>query len=844
MFRVAVIALALSLVLSLPALRTAMDIANGYVAAWLVRWDAVYGEDVVVVTPAAGRPEPAEAELRQLLARLDAAGPEAIVVVPGQDARTMPPASYGETLTAPVMTVLSERDRRATDPEAPRDGIAVRPDLSRWFGHLRPAGPGMLLAESGRPAFETLVADADQEAWWIGYLPEANGLPVFYWNDVLDGHIPAEFLSDRIVVVGMAAQDGAAPPDLRFAPVSQPVPAATYVAQSLQALQDGRLLMAPGTLAKRVIILLAAVQAGLILVRLRDRAGAWIYWVATAGIAGLAVLCALAAQVMFPVTEALVAFSIAWFAHRVVLDANRRRRQRRQLLRADLATAGSLRSRVLSGSDWTRRVEDSAASIGLTGYSFVLHDRPWRQRVVASGGAIQMTPRTRRAGARNGAGGEGGTALLPLPSTDFADAPPDEEFWCVRLRVTGGRRGSWIIRCPEGLLSGSGRRRAMLIAAAERLLSMHPDVPERQLRLTLDEQIENRTRVLAHEAATLDALMHISSTALAVFDLVGNFVRENEQMREIGRQGDMDFSKLSLVETVAILTKIDATVVSMIFSELLTDGESRRLLTPGLQTRGSYVLRLSLDLGRADSGEMEALGPIVLCELLDVTESERLDQARRSVAEFFDQQLRNDFEAIDLVFEMLRDPALSDTIQAQLLDRMSAIITRMTRRMETFDGALWSLPGQGGNEVVPQELRRALDEACDSMLREGRFFDVTIDYSRPELLSLVRAGADELTPALRNLGKLCVADAMRDSVVRVSVTETPGTVETAFSSRGPGLPAELVDAIANGSGAHLPKELQDIATIASEARRWGGALSIETGLDEGITCKLTLEKVL
>lgn len=384
----------------------------------------------------------------------------------------------------------------------------------------------------------------------------------------------------------------------------------------------------------------------------------------------------------------------------------------------------------------------------------------------------------------------------------------------------------------------------MLIAAAERLLSMHPDVPERQLRLTLDEQIENRTRVLAHEAATLDALMHISSTALAVFDLVGNFVRENEQMREIGRQGDMDFSKLSLVETVAILTKIDATVVSMIFSELLTDGESRRLLTPGLQTRGSYVLRLSLDLGRADSGEMEALGPIVLCELLDVTESERLDQARRSVAEFFDQQLRNDFEAIDLVFEMLRDPALSDTIQAQLLDRMSAIITRMTRRMETFDGALWSLPGQGGNEVVPQELRRALDEACDSMLREGRFFDVTIDYSRPELLSLVRAGADELTPALRNLGKLCVADAMRDSVVRVSVTETPGTVETAFSSRGPGLPAELVDAIANGSGAHLPKELQDIATIASEARRWGGALSIETGLDEGITCKLTLEKVL
>lgn len=838
--RTLVIALLVAVVVSLPVTRVVLEVANGYVAAWLLQLNPSYGENVVVVVPDEAGINPAE-DIGAVLQRIDAAAPSKVaVVLDGSGA--VDPAALPRGAAA-VVPILPDTARRASaPPDTATGGPWVRPAHDGFFGHFRATGPGRLAPEAALPPFEEPLLGREWGTYWIGYLPTGQALPVFGWRDILDGAVPDRFIAGKTVVVAMTPDDHTDTPDLRLVLVSQPVPPATHVAQAVQARLDGRTLLSGGVWLATLIILIAGLEAGVVLTRLRDRAGSWIYPLSVGLIFGVTLIAAWVADVMFPFAEALVAFSLAWFAHRMVLDTNRRRRQRRQLIRLDLAVADAVETTPVTAEAWHARVDDTARTLGLTGHSFVLRRRFLRGSVqVASGGGdvSDIALDRIRTALRAGVGRTRGTTLVPL-----SGASDGEELWQVDMRSPEGCRAGWLVRCPEGILSASPPRRAMLIAAAERLLALHPSQAVRSRFATPDEEIAARARILAHEAATLVALTHTAVSAFAVFGLVGGFIRQNDRMREVGQEAGIDFSALSLLEALSRTSGLDQDEVGTVLSNLIADGESRRLPTANLETRRRFILRLSLDEGRAGDAASDALGPVMLCELLDVTESERLNDARRSVAQFFDQRLRNDFEAINLVTEMLHDPALDETIRERLLERLRGVTQRMTARMETFDTALGDMAGNGATAVGPQELRRALDEACDILIRDGRETDVRIDYDRPVLLSLVRAGAEDLTPVLRDLGKLCLADAPRGSAVKVMVTETPGTIETVMVSTGHGLPQEVAAIITATDGARLPGELGDVARAAEAVRHWGGHLSLDTGLERGISCRLTLEKVV
>lgn len=837
--RTLIIALAVTVLVSLPVVRVVTEVANGYAATWLIRLDARFGQDVVLVVPE-DADRGTEDRIDALLSQISAAAPRAVAVVLDRSDRVDPDALMrgDEAGAALVVPILPDDAPRASEPPDNTGGPWARPALDVFFGHFRTAGPGTLAAGTALPPFESRLLTRETGSYWLGYLSAGRALPVFGWQDILDSAVPDRFIADRIVVVALAPEDHAEIPDLRLTPVSQPVPPASLVAQALQAGLDGRVLTAVGGTVTIVIALIAALEAGVVLTRLRDRAGPWLYPFGVAVMLGLTILAAWGAGVMFPFAEALAAFSLAWFAHRVVLDTNRRRRQHRQLNRLELAVADAVDTGPLDLDTWRTRVEETARTLGLTGYSFVLRRRFFRRPVEVASGGSDGAPLARDR-VRFGLGRGRATTLLPM--TGGAEG---EELWQVDLRTAASRRGGWLVRCPEGALSGSAPRRAMLIAAAERLLALHPWAAPGQGRPTIDEEIATRSRVLAHEAATLDALTHTAVSAFAVFDLVGTFMRQNERMKEIGEESGIDFAKLSLLDAVSRTSGLDHAAVGELLSILIADGESRRIPISDIGTRQRFALRLSLDAGRAGGDTTDALGPVMLCELLDVTESVRLDEARRSVAQFFDQQLRNDFEAIDLVAEMLRDPEFDDAIRVRLLDRLRGVTERMTERMETFDTALGDMMGQGAAAVGPQELRRALDEALDLLIRDGRSSEVRVEYERPVLLSLVRAGAEGLTPVLRGLGKLCLADAPRGSAVTVEVTETPDTIETVLYSSGHGLPQELAESITGTDEARLPGELGDVARAAEVVRRWGGDLTLETGIERGIRCRLTLQKVV
>lgn len=844
--RVAVVTVFFVALMSLPAMRVTFDVVNGYAAQWLISLGARYGEEVVVITPSFGE-EIAKDDLARGLAKIDDATPRGIIVMLSGD-RLMSPdiLSIGEDLSAPLLKVISERHPITFDPPATAGTLANYPERNRAFGYFRSKSPSLQSA-AGLPDFATQLFVKAPSAYWIHYLPRDSALATFDWDIATQGKLPSRFLADKLVVIATDTADYEEPLDLRSSPLPQPVPAATFVAQSLQALSDGRRLVATEWRQTILVAALVSFMVGFMLVRLRDRAHPLHYLAGVACILAVTVLLASTFQVMFPLSEALFAFTAAWWTHRFILDTNRRRRLRRQLIRMELITAGKDGSDTLTIEHWRSLVAATADTLGLSRQNFLV--RPAFGKLVELSGDSdtikKLSPAQRRA-LRQGirASGEG-TALLPLPSSDTAPSEGlEKESWLITAPTPTGARAGWLVTCDQDVLSASSPRRAMLVAATERLLHLYPFSQKQDVSQTLDERIAERARHLSKEAATLDALIHSTASAFAVFDLVGLFLRQNNQMREISSQSGINVGKSSLTGCIRTITGLSERVVNTLLFEMLADGEPRRLPAAGLDLRQKFVLRVSVDTGQKSLSEGQALGPTVLTELIDVTESQRLDEARRSVAQFFDQQLRNDFEAINLVSEMLDDPDVDDGMRTGLLQRLKSVTLRTTERMATFDVALGEMTGKLATQTVPQELRRALDDVCDMMIANGRKKKLNVEFDRPMLLSLVLAGVSGLPETLRALGWLCIADAPYSGTVRLQADETPDAIIVTIRSEGHGLPAEVVRQILDGSGRRLPDELRDVADAVETVREWGGSIGLESGLDRGLTCTLTLERVV
>lgn len=844
--RVTVVTIFFVALMSVPAMRVAFDVVNGYAVQWLVGLDGRYGDDVVVVTPALGE-EIAKDDLARGLASIDDAAPRGIIVVLTGDRLINPDVlSLGEDLSPPFLKVVSERHPILFDRPATSRTLATYPERDRAFGYFRSERPSLRSA-GGLPDFLTQLFVTAPSAYWIHYLPRDSAPATFDWDMATQGKLPSRFLAGKLVVIATDNADYEELPDLRSSPLPQLVPAATFVAQSLQALSDGRRLMAMEWRQSTLIAALASFMAGFVLVLLRDRAHPLHYLVGVACILALTVSLASTVQVMFPLSEALFGFTAAWWTHRFILDTNRRRRLRRQLIRMELITAGKDNFESQTIDHWRSLVSGTAETLGLSSQNFLIQ-QAFGKLVELSGDSDtikQLIPAQRQA-LRQGirAAGEG-VAMLPLPSSDTTPPDgPEKEFWLITASAPTGARAGWLVTCEQDVLSASSSRRAMLVSVTERLLRLYPFSQRQDVSQTLDERIAERARHLSKEAATLDALIHSTASAFAVFDLVGLFLRQNDQMREISSQSGIGFGEMSLTSCIKTITGVSDREVNALLFEMLADGEPRRLPAAGLDLRQKFVLLVSVDPGQTSLSQGQALGPTVLTELVDVTESLRLDEARRSVAQFFGQQLRNDFEAIDLVSEMLDDPDLGDGMRTGLLQRLKSVMRRTTERMATFDVALGEMTGKLSTQTVPQELRRALDDVCDMMVANSRKKDLQVEFDRPKLLSLVLAGDSGLPEALRALGWLCIADAPIGSTIRLQVDETREVIITTIRSEGHGLPAEVVRQILDGSARRLPDELGDVADTVETVRDWGGSIELETGLDRGLTCILTLERVV
>lgn len=838
----AVAALVCALVTVLP-LRSVFDVANGYIAGALLRHDGNGRENIVVVAWD-GPNAPTQVELDDLIAVLTEAG--AVKVVPVLHA--MPEDFSATAASDPRVTLVVPQ--AAVPPEATLSGqpITLHYDRELAFSYYRATGTGTASGERPLPWFDQTILGNETHVpnrYWLSYPTERELMPIYDWGSVIEGTLPERAFGGKVVVVALAAADVAVPPDLRSGLVASAVPPASFVANTLQALSGGRVAVALPFWLTLGVMFLASVEAGVILGRLRDRAGPWILplCLAVIGAAGGGVL--LVTGVMFPLAETFTTFTAAWSMHRTIVDVNRRRRQSRQLRRLALVASPSRRALPETPERWAEQVTDTARGLQLTRWAYYRHSYPRGYRVAAV--SEDPFPDKALSAMRGLASGldRGGQmrALTPVPASVSEIDESREESWAVMLRSEGARASVWIVVCPKGWFSNSPARRATLISTAEQLHATAPKARSLRSQPTLDEEIWERARGLGEDAGTLDLLTRLASSAFAIYDLTGRLIRQNERMRSVSDGAHLGLQDLSLLDAIGGLTKLGREEANGILSELISSGEPQRMRLAEPIDHRHYDFRLSLFTQDPVIADRQGRFGAILCELLDVTPSVRLSQARENVTDFFDQQLRNDFEAVDLIVGMLTDDTLDDGVRKAVAGRLAKVKERMLDRMRDFETALKDAARAETGQAVPTEMRRALDGAIDSMMPQVSARRLELDYDPPALLSLAFASAENLETVFRDALEVCLADAREGGRIRVAVTETPNSIETLIEAEGYGLPAEILAEIESGETAHVPGDLRRVRQGATAVEAWGGTFMLASELDRGVASKITLRKV-
>lgn len=832
LLRSAIVAAIVVPALSLPFFRAPLDIANGYAASWLTASDS-FGDEVILLSADDDRDPPPV--LIQALAELR---PRIILPVVVNADRADELAAIGTVLVRPIVQL-------ANAPTV-EGNFGVLPETSRGYGFFRPIGPATLPRNLRPLSFDSValagMGITPPPAYWTGYLPDSRSMPIYEARGVLDGEIPPRFVEGKTVIVAAAAN--APVPVLWRQPRSDSVSPPLMVANAVQAVIDGRIARVTPVPVTLFLTFLSAFEAGLILTRLRDRAGPLLLPLAIVVLAVLTVLVHVVSGVMFPLAEALVAFVFAWVVHRVILDINRRRRQRRQLRDLFLATRLSPVKEPLTKTDWCQRVEDTARTLGFTDYSLFISRRGRYKEVAASDPPLVRFPRAtvRRALARIRHGAQR-RVLTPLPPESDPRAAPSNEIWAARV---WSRRSGWAIMigvCAEDTMSSSPSRRAAMLSSLEQLLAAYPQKHRLTQLATLDEEIAGQSRLLSNDAETLSLLVHLASSAFAIYDLTGGFIRQNERMYDIAATRGFLLNGMSLLETVEALTGGSQRDAIEIVSSLISNREAQTIRLPQGPDGRDYSMRLFLDaedpLGADEHGQVGA----ILVELNDMTAATRLAKARHSVASFFDQQLRNDFEAIELVAGMLMDQSLTSDMRSKVYTQFERVKDRMLSRMEDFETAIGDISNRNTVTAHPVEFIRLLEEAIEASSRHVQHKSVDLVIDLPRLISLVIASPTELREVLIEILRFAIFDVRSGAQIKVTVRELPATIEANFETDDTALPTRLVAETLAGTARDVPPELLGLRHSKEFIEEWGGQLSLSPLESGGLEISISLRKV-
>ncbi|CAM2067016.1 Histidine kinase domain-containing protein [Sulfidibacter corallicola] len=445
---------------------------------------------------------------------------------------------------------------------------------------------------------------------------------------------------------------------------------------------------------------------------------------------------------------------------------------------------------------------------------------------------------------------------IRLERSYLRDQPENEAQFLIPLVFAGEVNGFWALGIEEenigDLAIFESTLRETAVEIAEMLYHRRRYLQSVQakglipalLTFNIDREMEQllreSTALMERHLVRLESILQGQNTAVLIYDMFGQVLMINEGMAKALR--DIEFAPYD--NTLADLLQrvggyADVQAKRLVLDILRHDQEFSFPLDLANQRTVLLVLR-PLRTGRSEleASPFSKLG--VLCEMVDITDLRRLSDMKEKIIRQTTMVLRNDIMGLSMAHDLITSETVPRADKLEMMEIAKEKMRSLTSLLEEGKGYLTSSVYDRGTPYFPVEFGPILEHALEESesLRQGRA--LTVELRKPELMNFVLASPNQLKELLIALLDVLMNDAEKNTTIGVDITEEDRQLNLYFRNRGYGIPEKQLAKILSDEpdfdlplGLALKKRLKYIES-------WGGTVSLASTIGKGTTCSIKL----
>jgi hypothetical protein len=685
-------------------------------------------------------------------------------------------------------------------------------------------------------------------------------LPRIGHQRVVDEGLPGALVADRAVLI--APVDPAAVGVMT--PIGgAPISAAHYHAFALQTLLEGRAIRPLGAWWSLAGVLLLGVAGWLAFLAVSVRASVWLWFALQLGWLLLAFGVLVFARAWLAVAAPLL--GLGWvFALTLVQRLRRQDERLRQLVLEGAAQLDRHRlpEDFLAGSEHWAQIASLASQLLDLKRSIFLARVPGDHRVrevQALNCRFEEIEERRRDYQRTPYSDAIKTNGPIRLGERYLSPRPGEETYMVPLLLGGEVLGFWAF----GVATVTGFAQSRLLHAAEVLGRELAELLDRRERWQQQQLLQGRLwlRLLRGEAtrstpallettlerlgrrlAVMETVLNGIDSAAILYDLFGRVVQVNQRMEETLRAQELVAYDLTALDFLARLSGVPLDQARAQLRRLIFEREPLSQTVKMPATGGTYLLRTCplLALEEDRSQPFELLG--ILLELIDLREAQEVFALKEELIDYLGVQYRDALQVVKLSNGLLANPALDAAHRDGLMQAVNDKLNEIVAFSESVHGFLARDLASVPTDQFPLSPLRLIEAALLEVEGLCQARQIRLHTHFPRVIGMVRGSPKPVMRLLRALLRVMIDDCAEDGELRLELNVGDDKMALHVKNTGFGLPNERLQSYLHGEEELNSEDLRRLREAAALLVQWGGRLSLQGEVGEGLTAALELER--
>ena len=458
---------------------------------------------------------------------------------------------------------------------------------------------------------------------------------------------------------------------------------------------------------------------------------------------------------------------------------------------------------------------------------------------------------------------------IELDRAFFKNTDPDEVQFLAPMIYAGDVLGFWAI----GFIPGSTQRDPNFVSRlrdfSEQLGYLLHARQEWQGRRIRDEQVLDSflrfqagespfrnlnltTAALQKRLFQLRAVINELESFCIVYDLFGRVVLINRSMEKLAKQEKLLPYDLTMADFTAELTGYSINHVRSLMQSIIFMGSTFSLPVI-LGEQRFFILNLkplkAVPEEEETAPELAEARPFqlqgVLFELLEITTLVGQFRAQDDLLQRILAQLQRSLTSILLEADLpeRNQPDASNQLTHALRKRVETVVPVLEQMQEHLRLDFLKLMDRA-SAILPVDGIKPLETAVAELAEHTQRFDVKVQLILPAAPRLVLASAGELREVYDCLLAVLAVDSISNGVISIDIENRERHVQLRFKNQGFGLPVEKLRAYVEQDVADVPRPFAGLREAAAKVLRWGGELTLNSSLAEGIEATLMLDVFL